>query len=244
MYFLYIEGSIRSNEPNRERMFFLRELSIRMLLAFLVCIACGVLFTSIATAISTNTIETFDRSIIDVVQSTETPALTTIMKFFTALGSTSGVLIITVSLFSILYFGIKSRPQAYLFATTIIGTVALNQLLKFIFKRNRPAFHRLVDIGGYSFPSGHTMIAFSLFAMIAFIMWRRVQSYWTRFSIVLFASFMIVIIALSRIYLGVHFPSDIIGGMSVSAIWFLIATTVYTYYQQHATKKIKFALRD
>ena len=89
-----------------------------------------------------------------------------------------------------------------------------------------------MDAKGYSFPSGHAMMAMALYAIIVFFFWHHVKTTGNRIVLVLFAAFMIIIIGTSRIYLGVHYPSDIIGGYAASGLWVMIMIMVYTYFRK------------
>lgn len=209
----------------------MRELSLRLILTWLICISFTGFFAFIARAIHLHTIASFDDPIIDFVQGAEAPWLTTIMKTFTTIGSTSIVILLAVSALALLVWK-KHRAQAILLVSVLAGTGILNQVLKFIFKRQRPDFHRLVDIGGYSFPSGHTMMAFSFYTILAYIVWRNLRFAWSRVVVVSLATGMIVMIALSRIYLGVHFPSDIVGGVLASAVWLIASIAMYQRFQR------------
>lgn len=184
------------------------------------------LFAVTARAVQINSIGAFDMPIIHTVQGAETDLLTTIMKTFTIIGSTKTAVVLVI-LFLAILAAKKLYKQAIFAAIVIGGTAVLNQGLKFIFQRPRPEFHRMVDVGGYSFPSGHTMMAFSIYTVIAYLIWYHVKSSAVRTLITLFAVVMIFMIAVSRIYLGVHFPSDIAGGVLLSAAWFIAAAAVY-----------------
>jgi undecaprenyl-diphosphatase len=219
-----------------ERTDIMRELSLRLLLSFLICIVFGSIFTYIASAISNETIVDFDSPIISFVQGLESDGLTTIMKTFTTIGSTPFVILFTLAGMGILLYK-RHRAQAFLLFVAIAGSGLLNIILKTIYKRARPELHRIVDIGGFSFPSGHTMLAFSLYAVLAFIVWRNLKTTVSRIVLFLFAVFMILMIGVSRIYLGVHYPSDVTAGIFASALWMTIATTVYTWYQERKEKK-------
>ena len=96
------------------------------------------------------------------------------MKFFTYIGSFPSVfgIFLLASLF--LYFVLKHRTELLLFGTVIIGTPIINQILKQFFHRARPDLHRLIEIGGYSFPSGHAMNAFAIYGILAFLLWRHI----------------------------------------------------------------------
>ncbi len=215
----------------------MRELSLRLLLAFIVCIGLGVAFGYIAAAIGNESIVHFDTSVIGFVQGLEAPWLTTVMKIVTWIGSGSVVAPIAVIGFIVLYFVLHYRQQAFLLVVVIAGSVIFNSVLKNYFKRERPEIHRIMDANGFSFPSGHSMMAFALYAIIAYIAWRNVKTVTSRVVLVLFTTFMIIMIGTSRIYLGVHYPSDIVGGFAASAIWVTIAISVYAYFQEKQKKQ-------
>lgn len=217
----------------------MRELSLRLLIAFVLCIGFGIAFGYIASAIGNESIASFDTAVIAFVQGLETPWLTSIMKVFTWIGSGYVVASIALIGFIVLYFVLHYRQQAFLLIVVIAGSVIFNSVLKNYFKRERPEIHRILDANGFSFPSGHSMMAFALYAILAYIAWRNVRTMTSRVVLLLFTAFMIIIIGASRIYLGVHYPSDIVGGFAVSALWVTIAITVYAYFQHKREKKEK-----
>lgn len=202
----------------------------KILFAFAICVGFGLLFGYIVAAISNESIHDFDSSVIEFVQGTETPWLTIVMKLFTMIGSWTVVVPVTIIACALLYFRYHYRQQAYLFATVVVGSIGLNTVLKLYFKRERPEIYRMLDATGFSFPSGHTMMAFSLYTIIAYVIWRNATSTTRKISLVLFVTFMTFMIAVSRIYLGVHFPSDIIGGIAVSAMWGIIVVGTFQFF--------------
>lgn len=216
----------------------MKESSIRPSVAISLCILFGVAFIFIVTAILSETINSFDRSIIDTIQGLETPWLTPIMLTFTFIGSTKVVMLLIIAVTALLLWGMRARRQAYFFFFAMIGTGVLNQTLKFIFKRVRPEFHRLIEVGGYSFPSGHTMMSFSFYLLLAYILWRRTRSTSGKVALVAFAIVMFSMIAISRIYLGVHYPSDILGGMMASAFWLTLATLLFAQFQKRKKRSL------
>lgn len=201
-----------------------------LLWTFILIIGLGSTFIFIATAMSNGSIAPFDTAVISFVQGLEAPWLTAILKVFTTMGSGYFVAPMALILVAILYFGLRARPQAWLLLIVIAGTPLFNTLLKLYFKRERPDIHRILDAHGFSFPSGHAMISFSLYAIITFIAWGFIKTAAGRVVLLLFTAFMILTISISRIYLGVHYPSDIVGGFTVSALWLTIAITIYTYW--------------
>lgn len=203
----------------------MRALSGRLITALVSCLILAAIFGYVASSIGNGSIVQFDTTIIQFVQGAETPWLTNVMKTFTVIGSTKTVLAISaITLGLLVYF--RQKPQTLLFVIVIGGTVGLNLVLKFFFQRARPDLNRLIEISGYSFPSGHTMMATSLYAILAFILWRNARTA-GRVLYIFGAVFMIGMICVSRIYLGVHYPSDIVGGITSSGFWLLVATSIY-----------------
>ncbi|GBF10351.1 phosphatase PAP2 family protein [Tepidibacillus infernus] len=196
-------------------------------------------FGLIAAFVSFNKIQWFDLPIIIWVQSLENSYLTEVMKFFTWIGSTKIVIAIIIITSIILYVLLKHRIELVFFVIVIIGSTALNNLLKVIFHRERPTIHRIIEETGYSFPSGHSMAAFTLYAMISFLLWKHLRSRFGRGLMILFATVMILLIGISRIYLGVHFPSDVLGGYLASGVWFTLSVMIYQWYLERRAKRNK-----
>ncbi|MGF6950693.1 membrane-associated phospholipid phosphatase [Neobacillus sp. B4I6] len=126
-----------------------------------------------------------------------------------------------------------------MFAAAITGSAILNGILKQFFQRVRPDFHRLIDIEGYSFPSGHAMNAFTVYGILSFLLWRHIPSRFGRGVLISVSIIMILAIGISRIYLGVHYPSDIIGGYFASGFWITTAILFFQYYQEKRYNKKK-----
>lgn len=215
----------------------MKKLSRRYLVAFIICVISGTLFGYIASSIGDGSIDRFDTSIINFVQGMEASWLTAILKTFTWIGSGYVVVPVTLIAFFLLYFVYQRRGQAFLFVSVIAGTVLSNELLKLYFKRERPEIYRIIDAGGLSFPSGHTMMAFSLYTIIAYVIWRHLKSVGSRVLLTSFTIFMILMIAVSRIYLGVHYPSDIAGGVVASLFLITIMITTFEFIQNKRGQK-------
>ncbi|MFT4413414.1 phosphatase PAP2 family protein [Bacillus sp. UMB0728] len=203
-----------------------------LLSAFLIGLVSLIGFSCMAILISAQKIERFDQTLISFIRGYESQALTTIMKFFTFIGSFPVVLVLFLIVSFILYSVLRCRAEVFLLGTVIIGTQVINQTLKVIFHRARPDFHLLIDVGGYSFPSGHAMSAFAVYGILAFIFWRHILNRFGRTTIVIFSSLLILIIGTSRIYLGVHYPSDIIGGYFASSVWLTVSIWFFQRYKE------------
>ena len=189
-------------------------------------------FSGFAILMSRQKLFQFDQALISSIQGFETPTLTFLMKFFTHIGSFPSVFVICLSASFFLYYVLKHRLELILFASVVLGTPIINQILKQFFHRARPDLHRLIEIGGYSFPSGHAMNAFAVYGIITFLLWRHIPSRIGRTILILISSGFIIMIGTSRIYLGVHYPSDIIGGYFAGGFWLSIAIWVFQRYKE------------
>ncbi|MGV2942041.1 phosphatase PAP2 family protein [Mesobacillus sp. LC4] len=198
-----------------------------LLIAFFGSLLCFIMMSYLVQA---DHLVNFDKTVIDMVQGLEAGVLTAAMKFFTYIGSTRLIIILTIPIFLFLFFVLRLRGEILIFLAVVYITPILNRLLKLYFLRARPDFHRLIEIGGYSFPSGHAMNAFSFYSILAFLLWRHVPTRPGRIVVILFSSLMIFAIGISRIYLGVHYPSDIIGGFLASGLW--VAAVIW-FFQRY-----------
>jgi undecaprenyl-diphosphatase len=208
--------------------------------AFIISLFSLLAFGIVAILIRAEMIVDFDHTIIGAVQSLESPLLTTIMKFFTVVGSTQAVIILCLVIIFFLYKVLHHRRELILFIAVVAGSPLLNLLLKEIFQRARPDLHRLIEIGGYSFPSGHAMNAFTVYGILTFLLWRHIFNRSGRTILILFSAFVVFMIGISRIYLGVHYPSDIIGGYFASGFW--IAASIW-FFQWYVERQPQLASR-
>lgn len=155
--------------------------------------------------------------------------LTQVFKVITRLGDGWFVAIVTVIVCTAIIIKFKQIWLAVWYAmTVIVGAGILNQILKAVFRRQRPdVINHLIEQGGYSFPSGHAMGSIIVYGALLFLIIRLAKRKRTYLiSILLFGS-LIALIGISRVYLGVHYPSDIIGGYSVGMMWLAFSIGMY-----------------
>lgn len=191
--------------------------------AFVLSLLMAILFGVIAIFIQDNKINQFDHTVIRYVQGMEAPWLTQIMKTFTWLGEGWRVVTITLVVMAFLYFKLNHRRELLFLVWICGGSALLNTLLKAIFHRARPTIHRIIEETGYSFPSGHSMAAFSLYGALAYLLWKHAPTVLSRILLLIVSAFFILSIGVSRIYLGVHYPSDVLGGYLASGVWLTAA---------------------
>ena len=149
--------------------------------------------------------------------------LTPIVKIITHIGGAKIVFVLTV-LAIILIKGLKNK---LFLLTGIVGTAGLNVVLKHIIQRERPNINRLIPEKGYSFPSGHSMMSMAFYGMLIFLIFKYVKNTALKWTLIVILTILLSTIGITRIYLGVHYPSDVIGGFLVSLTYLFILTEIY-----------------
>jgi undecaprenyl-diphosphatase len=133
-----------------------------------------------------------------------------------------------VALVSAMLLVRRERAYAIFLVATAGGGALLNRALKMLFARGRPDLATALSFAqSYSFPSGHAMDAFISFGALAYIAWRQPWSWKARAAVLAFAQTMVVLVGLSRVYLGVHWASDVAGGWSAGAVWLALAVMAF-----------------
>ena len=187
------------------------------------------LFAWLAGEVLEGDAKTFDETVRVFVHGFASESFTTLMRFITMLGSTLFLSLLCISVFVI--FIIKNwKRAAVLLMTAAAGAVILNFVLKVSFGRTRPVpFFDTPLPDSYSFPSGHALYAACCYGVLAWLVASRIQNKSLRILIWSFAVLLAFLIGLSRIYLGVHYPSDVIAGFVAGIVWTLtIVLTDFT----------------
>jgi undecaprenyl-diphosphatase len=192
----------------------------------------ALVFIIIATFVMLDLTVAFDNTIIKYIQSMESPALTALAKGLSLIGSSRLAIGLSILTMLLLYFVLHHRMELVLFVWVALGSYCLNTMMKLWFQRERPNIHRLIEEVGYSFPSGHSMAAFSMYGGIAYLLWRHMGKQRDRVFLILFTVLMTGGIGWSRIYLGVHYPSDVIGGYAASGAWLMLSIGCFEVYRK------------
>ncbi|HEY0659507.1 MAG TPA: phosphatase PAP2 family protein [Pyrinomonadaceae bacterium] len=161
----------------------------------------------------------FDETVRSFIHGFANDGLTTLMKFITLLGSTLFLSLLSICIL-LIFINKKMKRHAVLLLTTMAGAVILNFALKVSFERARPVpFFETPLPESYSFPSGHSLYAVCFYVCLAWLITPGLSNYSARVSIWILAVFICLLIGLSRIYLGVHYPSDVIAGFTAAIVW-------------------------
>lgn len=185
-------------------------------------------FTVIAShVLSGDDLRVFDQSIIHYVHALSRPGLTAAMLIVTCFGSPVGITLI--SLVVVLALLAEGKPsQAGFLITSGVGAAILMNVAKVYFLRDRPTlFEPLVVEPGYSFPSGHVTVSNCLYGAIIVLVWSYCKPLWLRLVVSLLLLVLVALVSLSRIYLGVHYPSDTLGGFFLSMFWLSVCVVIF-----------------
>jgi undecaprenyl-diphosphatase len=209
------EGFRRSEEPTPAPLIGL-ELGIGLLLALLA----GMLFAWLGREVMAGDTQAADERLRALVNGAATPGLTDLMVFASVWGAPRHLAIVAVAAGAA--FLVRGwRRGAVLIAVTLIGAGLLDGGLKLLFARARPVafFEHYPSPSSFSFPSGHALFATAFFGGLAALLWGRLARPAQRLVVCLGAAALILLIGVSRIYLGVHYPSDVLGGLAAGAVW-------------------------
>ena len=144
--------------------------------------------------------------------------VTPIAQFITNLGGAIFLVVLTILLFIL----IKNKKIGLsIFSNFVIITI-LNQLLKRILQRPRPTEYRIIEETGYSFPSGHSMVSMAFYGYLIYLIYKYVKNKYIKWTFIVLLSALICSIGISRIYLGVHYTSDVLGGFLISISYLII----------------------
>lgn len=144
--------------------------------------------------------------------------MTPIIKFITNFGGATFLIILT----TILIIVIKNRKISGAILMNLLLVTVLNQLLKNILQRPRPIEYRLIEESGYSFPSGHSMVSMAYYGFFIYLIYKNVQNKYVKWISIIFLSFLIISIGISRIYLGVHYTSDVLAGFLIGIAYLVL----------------------
>ena len=189
--------------------------------AFAIFLAAVTGFVALADEVSEGETLAYDSAILLWFNRIATPELDSIMVFLTNLGGVIAIGSVAVGL--IVYLLHKRRTYAALMVAFGVGGAAIiNLVLKSIFERVRPdLWSQIITEVSFSFPSGHAMGSSALALSIIVILWR---TKWRLISIII-GGIYVVVIGMTRLYLGVHYPTDVIGGWLMSASWIVLVAS-------------------
>lgn len=188
-------------------------------------------FVEITDDLAENELTGLDKSVTEYIISFRSEALTNYFTFATDLGDRNAYIVITVFLAA--YYFFKQRSWKFILQTTAVLLLATfsNIVLKRVFNRARPTLDHLVTVNTLSYPSGHSMSAMAFYGFLIYLCLRYKMRAWLKSLLVIALVMIILSIGVSRIYLGVHFPSDVAAGFVGGLIWVAFCAVVFNVFE-------------
>lgn len=153
----------------------------------------------------------FDDYIYNILKSIQSKNVDSFFKIVTRLGNPGTIIVIII--FSLI---LLKKSEKHFLLINSLNCLLTEMIIKIIIRRKRPSVIHLIKQKGYSFPSGHAMISISVYGFFIILVANKIKNKYLKYMLIIFLSLIIILIGLSRIYVGVHFASDIIAGYMLS----------------------------
>jgi undecaprenyl-diphosphatase len=177
-----------------------------------------------------------DIKIVDWIKNHRTVILNTIMVDLTALGSATIVALLSIICFVYLFI-VNDRASAFQIIIASFGAGTLMKCIKTLVQRPRPDHSlRLIEASGFSYPSGHALVCAAMYLTLCLIGMRQIKSFKRQTALLAMTLIMVSLVAFSRVYLGVHYPSDILSGICIGFTWAIILEITLNYLKSGRIK--------
>ena len=188
-------------------------------------------FVELTDELAENELQGVDEGVTEWIISFRSPPLTDYFTFVTHLGDRNSYIVVTVLLAA--YYLIKHRSWKFILQTTLVLLLATlsNIVLKRVINRARPSLEHLVTVNTLSYPSGHAMTAMAFYGFLVFLCLRYDMRRWVRYTFIFALILLILSIGVSRIYLGVHYPTDVAAGFIGGLIWVAFCAVVFSLFE-------------
>ena len=179
----------------------------------------SIIFVIIMKSVLSDEISFFDNAVYNYISQFINKPITNVLKILTNFAGPLFIIILTIVILVIC----KDRKYKEYIVVNLVAVTIINQGLKFIIKRPRPEeFFRLIKEDGYSFPSGHSMVSMAFYGLLIYFAYGKIKDKKLKWITCIILSLLILSIGISRIYLGVHYASDVIGGFLLSIVYLYI----------------------
>ena len=179
------------------------------------------LFTLISILVLNNNIKFIDDTIYNFINKFHSDGVTLFFKIITNMASPLVLILITILM---LFF--KNKSNAKVISINLLIILIINNILKIIFSRPRP-IDMLIEENGYSFPSGHSMISMGFYGLLIYIIYINTNNKYIKWISIILCSILILLIGLSRVYLRVHYASDVLAGFLISLSYLILFISLY-----------------
>jgi membrane-associated phospholipid phosphatase len=213
-------------------------LSIELIILLLVFSVALTAFILTIKSVFANGKTAFDNRVFNYLSLHVNNINTSVMGFFSFLGT--HLFLIPANIVLIIYFLFIKKHKWYSIKIPVIAvsSLLLMFVLKYIFHRDRPITPLLDAAKGFSFPSGHAMMSVTFYGLLIAIGWQYIKKGWLKWIFTLILSLLIFAIGLSRVYLRVHYASDVLAGFCVGCMWLLLSLWILGKMEFFSRKKV------
>lgn len=160
-----------------------------------------------------------------------------IMEFFTILGTHQFLIPANLSLIAYFLFIKKHKWYSIKIPAIALSSLGLMFLLKGLFDRERPSIPLLFHAKGLSFPSGHALMSVTFYGLLIYMIFKGVENKPLKWSLIILLILLIMIIGMSRVYLRVHYATDVIAGYCIGFLWLVFAVWLLNKIEQQSKRK-------
>ncbi|RAU82343.1 phosphatase PAP2 family protein [Pontibacter arcticus] len=217
--------------------------TLELLLVWALFLACVIGFLYLGREVLQGDPIGLDEAAFAFAASLESPAMNSFIRFITFFASQQFLIPAALLLIGYFLFVRKHRWYTLKVPVVALGSITLNVVLKYFFDRPRPLMP-LVHASGLSFPSGHSMVAASFYGLIIYLVWKHVKPAELRYLLVLLLVMFVAVIGFSRIYLRVHYATDVLAGFSAGFLWVVLGIWFLRRLERFSRKEVSPALTD
>ncbi len=196
------------------------------------------IFITIARLVFEGRTQNFDNKALEFIAGYVTNVGTNVMQLFSFLGTHTFLIPANLLLTAWFLFIKKRRWYSIRIPAVALSALLLMFTLKLIFHRDRPVDPLLQVAKGFSFPSGHALMSVTFYGLLVLLVWQNIRQVWLKWVLSVGLVLLILAIGLSRIYLRVHYASDVLAGFSVGLVWLLLSLWILSKVEKYSKKNI------
>jgi membrane-associated phospholipid phosphatase len=212
--------------------------SVEIIFIWIVFLGSLLVFSMVVGEVFIEKEQDFEASAFAFTSHIASPMMTHIMLAISFLASREFISTAAIGIF-IYFLFIRKHPWYSLRIPVVaIGSISLNLIMKWFFDRPRPALRHLTEVSGLSFPSGHAMMSFSFYGLLIYLIFENVDNKFTKYSLSFLLLILMHLIGLSRVYLHVHYASDVLAGFALGTIWLIICLFILKRIENYSRSRL------
>ncbi len=213
-------------------------ISVEILVLLVVFSLALIAFISIARMVFSYQRHEFDDHVFHFLSTNVNDVNTTVMQFFTFLGTHTFLIPANILLVCYCLFIRRHKWYSIKVPVVALSSLLLMTLLKLIFQRDRPLTPLLQAAKGFSFPSGHALMSITFYGLLIYMVWRSIKNKTLKWAMMIALFLLIISIGLSRVYLRVHYASDVLAGFCVGILWLIMSLWILMKIEKYSGRKV------